>query len=57
MLRHPGELLLRSAQIGPQILIGLSRDLTLAGRIEPVQRRVTESRRQRIARDDNPDDG
>src|SRR4029078_9548532 len=57
MLRDPPELVLGTLQASTQILIGLRMHGPLTGRIKPVEHRMTERRRERVGRNNDPDHG
>ena len=52
---EPSQAELGASQVGSQILVGLNLSGTLARGISPVQRGMAQGRRQRISRDDKPD--
>ena len=57
MLRDPAELFLRSLQFSPQVLVVIRSQRALPGGIEPVESRMSETRRQRVRCDDDPNNG
>ena len=55
-MRDPAQLILRSLQVRAQVLVGLRDDRSLAGRVEAVECRMPERRRQRVGGHDHPHD-